>query len=144
MPPKAFQIGVKGVIAVSSKVLLLQRADEEGGVFWELPGGRMEGGEGIEQALRRELREEVPSIARVAVGGLLHAALVAGDAAGLVLLFYRVRADVPEVVLSDEHIGYTWAGAEDLLALARGDGGASIAAYTLTAIRMVLQGADID
>ena len=49
-------------------------------------------------------------------------------------------AEVPRVVLSAEHVGYTWAGSEDLPALARGEGGVAILAGTLRAMALVLRG----
>jgi 8-oxo-dGTP pyrophosphatase MutT (NUDIX family) len=139
---KTFHIGVKGVIIVDGRVLLLKRQDRWSGVFWEVPGGRMEAGEEIEETLRRELREEVPSIGQIEVGELLHAARVPldWDEVGLVLLFYQVRAEVPEVVLSDEHLGYTWVGAEDLPALERGEGAVATFNYTWTAAQLALEG----
>ena len=74
--PRAFQVGVKGAIVSDGQVLLLKRENRWSGVFWDVPGGRMEGGEDIEETLRRELREELPSIGRIEVGELLHAARV--------------------------------------------------------------------
>jgi 8-oxo-dGTP pyrophosphatase MutT (NUDIX family) len=140
---RTFNVGIKGVIVVDGKVLLLKREDRWSGVFWEMPGGRIEGGDGIEETLRRELREEIPSIGRVKIGELLHAARVplAEDVTGLVLLFYRVQAEIPKVVLSDEHIGYTWVGAEDLPALQRGEDGIATFDYTWTAARIALRSA---
>ena len=142
MPPQSFHVGIKGAIAVDGRVLLLQRAGEDGARSWDLPGGRMEAGEAIERALRRELREELPSIARVDVGEFLHAAVVPGrpdEAPGLVLLFYRVLAEVPRVELSEEHVGHTWAGAADLPSLATRAGGVGILDGTLTAMGLALR-----
>jgi 8-oxo-dGTP pyrophosphatase MutT (NUDIX family) len=142
---RTFHVGVKGVIVVDDKVLLLKRENRWSGVFWEMPGGRIEGGDGIEETLRRELREEIPSIGHIEVGQLLHAARVPhrADDIGLVLLFYRVRVELPEVILSDEHIGHTWVGAEDLPALQRGEGGVATFDYTWTAARIALENAPI-
>jgi 8-oxo-dGTP pyrophosphatase MutT (NUDIX family) len=61
MAPKRFQIGVKGIIVVGDHVLLLKRAGDAMGPFWETPGGRMEEGETVEETLRRELAEELPA-----------------------------------------------------------------------------------
>jgi 8-oxo-dGTP diphosphatase len=138
---KSFQIGVKGVVVVDGRVLLLKRQDRWSGMIWEMPGGRMEVGEEIAETLRRELREEVPSIGRIEIGALLHAARVPHDwgEVGLVLLFYRVQAEVAEVVLSDEHVGYAWVGVEDLPALECGEDGVRTFEYTLAALRLALQ-----
>jgi 8-oxo-dGTP pyrophosphatase MutT (NUDIX family) len=140
---KAFHIGVKGAIIVDGKMLLLKRENRRGGAFWDVPGGRMEEGEGIEETLRRELREEVPSIGQFEVGELLHAAKVRDerDEIGLMLLYYRVTAEVPTVELSEEHIGHIWAGIGDLPALERGEGGIAMAEFTLAATRRALAGA---
>ncbi len=51
-----FRIGVFAVIEDAGKVLLARRRDIG---WWNLPGGGMEAGETVDDALRREIREEV-------------------------------------------------------------------------------------
>jgi len=40
------------------RVLLIQRGHEPARGLWSIPGGSVEAGEGLEEALRREVREE--------------------------------------------------------------------------------------
>lgn len=140
MALRTFHIGVKAVIVADNKVLLLQRQDRWNGLSWECPGGRMEEGEAIEQTLRRELAEELPGIADVTIGPILHAGQTAQDreGVGLILLFYRIQATLTTVTVSDEHLGHTWATAADLTRLAQGNGEGVILAYTLAACRTAL------
>jgi 8-oxo-dGTP diphosphatase len=51
-----FRLGVFGVIEQRGKVLLARRRDIG---WWNLPGGGMEVGETVDDALRREIHEEV-------------------------------------------------------------------------------------
>ncbi len=51
-----FRIGVFAVIESEGKILLARRRDIG---WWNLPGGGMEAGETVDDALRREIREEV-------------------------------------------------------------------------------------
>jgi 8-oxo-dGTP diphosphatase len=139
MAPKRFPIGVKGVLVVGDTVLLLKRAGGEAGPFWEAPGGRMEAGEAIEQTLRRELAEELPGIRNVVIGPLVHAALVPDDPRGLVLLFYRIQAELPTVTISAEHLRYTWASADALRAAPQHLHGAALQPFTLAALTLALQ-----
>jgi 8-oxo-dGTP diphosphatase len=49
-----------GVIARAGRILVCQRsATGSHALQWELPGGKLEPGESVEQCLRRELREEL-------------------------------------------------------------------------------------
>src|SRR5581483_4149464 len=50
-----FRIGVYAVIFNEGRVLLAHRRDID---WWNLPGGGMETGETVEEAMRREVREE--------------------------------------------------------------------------------------
>jgi len=51
-------LGVGAIIFAGDKVLLVERAGEPLKGWWSIPGGLVETGETIEQALRRETREE--------------------------------------------------------------------------------------
>lgn len=51
---------VAGILQRDTRVLICQRrADQPHALQWEFPGGKVEAGETPEQALQRELREEL-------------------------------------------------------------------------------------
>lgn len=62
-------IGVGGIIFMDQSVLLVKRAQSPGKGQWSLPGGAVELGETLIEALRREIFEEV-SI-NIEIGGLV-------------------------------------------------------------------------
>lgn len=107
---KHFFVGIKAVIIKDGNILLLK--DSSRPDFWDVPGGRIDEDETIQQALLRELREELPSHSNPRIGKLLNAYRIPGsikDNLGLVLLFYKVDVDFEgEITLSDEHTEYAW------------------------------------
>ena len=62
---KKFFLGIKAIIVDSGKVLLLERNFKT--PFWEAPGGRIDEGESVEEALIRELKEELPGISDISI-----------------------------------------------------------------------------
>lgn len=122
MAMKNFFVGVKGVITNEQDEYLLIK-DSSKVDFWDFPGGRIDENETIQQALLREMSEEVPSLANPEVGELVHAFRVPGsvkDNLGLLLLFYKVTVNMmPEVIeLSHEHTEYGWFSYPDALKIA--------------------------
>lgn len=61
-------VGVGAVTIRDGKILLVQRGHAPGKGLWSLPGGRVEWGETLHEALRREMTEETGLI--VTVGGM--------------------------------------------------------------------------
>lgn len=115
---KKFFVGIKGVIVDNGSVLLLRTYDSDGrGDRWEFPGGRIDGDESVEQALARELQEEIPSIEHVRMHELLHAFRLPKDIkddTSLFLVFYRVSAEFPGgISLSEEHVDARWFSFDD-------------------------------
>lgn len=56
--PEAPLVGVGAVVNADGKFLLIRRANEPGRGLWSIPGGLVEVGERIRDAVRREVKEE--------------------------------------------------------------------------------------
>ena len=78
--------------------------------LWEFPGGKVEPGESDEQALVRELREELQ--VEAAVGARLGEDLRIGETAVLRVYLCRLLDGEPALVDHDEH---RWLGRDELL-----------------------------
>lgn len=79
--PQRPLVGVGGVVVRDGAVLLVQRAREPLAGQWSLPGGLVELGETLEEAVMRELQEETGLV--VEVRGLVEAFdRITRDAAG--------------------------------------------------------------
>ncbi|WP_310550069.1 NUDIX hydrolase [Paenibacillus glufosinatiresistens] len=109
-------VALKGLILHEGQALLLRRSDtdETGPGTWEFPGGKLEFGEKLEDALAREIEEETGL--RTAAGELLYAAtFLTNPERQVVLLTYacRIIGDFMPVALSPEHSGYRWVSPEE-------------------------------
>lgn len=113
MSMKTFYVGVKGLIVRDGKVLLLRSNKAQGRRdMWEAPGGRIDGTETIQQALDRELHEELVNIVDVSIGDVVYATRLPWDidgAVSLALIFYKVDADFDgDPRISGEHVDWRW------------------------------------
>lgn len=80
---------VAGIIRKDQEVLLGLRPENKSlPGYWEFPGGKIEFGESPEQALQRELQEELDIEATI--GDLKFAASHSYGEVGVMLLFYEV------------------------------------------------------
>ncbi len=107
---KTCNVGVKGVIRVGDSVLVLKKEGSES-AYWDIPGGRIDDNETLEETLRRELHEELPTIGEYRVGEVLSAYRLSKnikDDTALVLVFYAIYADSFEVSVSEEHMDSRW------------------------------------
>lgn len=112
---------VAGVAIRDDRVMLCQRRPEvHNGLKWEFPGGKLEPGESPEQALARELREELSIDVRV--GRIADAVYHRYPDRDVLVLFYRceIVAGEPRTVdcnaiawaTLEEMPGYDFAGAD--------------------------------
>lgn len=118
-----FFVGVKALIVRGEKVLLLRSGRAElsstmrRSFFWDMPGGKVEWGENIEETLRREVHEElgVPERA-LDIGDIFEASvsnivISHGIRVPLILITYRCKLKdnhSEKFELSDEHSAYRW------------------------------------
>lgn len=103
------QLAVSAVIFRDGKVLLVRRARSPGKGFYSLPGGRVEHGESLHQALAREVDEETGlKIDIVGLAGWRE--VLPGATAGghYVIMSFAARWASREPVLNDEHDDYKW------------------------------------
>ena len=81
---------VAGIVERGGETLVCRRpAASHQGLLWEFPGGKIEKGESPEEALVRELREELDI--ETAVTGIYDARITEYPEKTVLILFYKVR-----------------------------------------------------
>ena len=103
------QLVVGAVVQHDGKVLLLQRPEDDfmGGIF-ELPSGKVEAGEALDAALKREVKEESGlDVARIRdyLGSFDY---TSGSGKKSRQFNFAVDVTAPEPIELQEHDAYTW------------------------------------
>jgi 8-oxo-dGTP diphosphatase len=108
-PPRHPQIAVSAAIFRDSSVLLVRRARSPGKGFFSLPGGRVEYGEPLAQAVLREVQEETSLAIEIAgLSGWREVVPNAGHAGHYVILSFAARWIGGEPVLNEELDDFRW------------------------------------
>ena len=112
------QIAVSAAIFRNGKVLLTRRARSPAKGFYSLPGGRVEFGESLHQALAREIDEETGlDIEIIGLAGWREVLPAAAGAGHYLIMSFAARWVAREPVLNDELDDYRWIAPEALAGL---------------------------
>ena len=112
------QIAVSAAIFRDGKVLLTRRARSPAKGFYSLPGGRVEFGESLHQALAREIDEETGlDIDIIGLAGWREVLPAAAGAGHYLIMSFAARWVAREPVLNDELDDYRWIAPEALAGL---------------------------
>src|SRR5688572_6509740 len=110
------QIAIGAIVIHDDALLMVQRANDPGKGLWSLPGGRVEQGEYLADALRREVKEETGLT--VNVGELAGILEVPGDELHYVILDYHATVEgdpTPRAGTDASHV--RWVGLKDVAGL---------------------------
>jgi len=103
------QLAVSAAIFRGGKVLLTRRARSPAKGFYSLPGGRVEFGESLHQALKREVDEETGlDIDVVGLAGWREVLPATVGAGHYLIMSFAARWVAREPVLNDELDDYRW------------------------------------
>ena len=125
-----FPVSVKGVVVRGGRFVLLKNERDE----WELPGGKLEPGETIEDCLVREIGEELNLSTRV--GRPLNNWVYFVNGVHVLIITYALQIldERAEMKVSDEHKELRSFPLEEIVGLRMPDGyKQSIAAYVANA-----------
>lgn len=116
-PPQIPKIAIGAVVfdepaARDRRIVLVRRANPPLEGRWSLPGGRLEFGERIEQALQRELFEETGLL--VAVGPLVEIVEIIQSPYHYVILDYLCRKTGGELRAGDDAREVAWVRPDDI------------------------------
>ncbi|RTE89603.1 MULTISPECIES: NUDIX hydrolase [Bradyrhizobium] len=114
------QLAVSAAIFRDGKVLLTRRARSPAKGFYSLPGGRVEFGESLHQALSREVDEETGlRIEIVGLAGWREVLPAAPGAGHYLIMSFAARWVAREPVLNDELDDHRWIAPDALASLDR-------------------------
>jgi len=107
-------VAVKGVILKDDRILVIKRSEREDcfANLWDIPGGKIEFGERLDDALKREIKEEtsldVDVLIPVAAWSFFRnrETYVVGITFLCRPVTNRLRSD--EIKLGNEHVEYRW------------------------------------
>lgn len=106
-------VAVGALVIDDGKLLMIKRDREPGKGLWTVPGGRVELGEYLDQALRREVREETGL--DIEVGGLAGIFEVVGDDHFVIHDYAaHLTTDGQEPVVGDEVAEIRWVPLEEI------------------------------
>lgn len=112
------QLAVSAAIFRDGKVLLVRRARSPAKGFYSLPGGRIEFGESLHQALSREVDEETGlRIEIIGLAGWREVLPAAAGAGHYLIMSFAARWAAGEPALNDELDDYRWIAPDSLASL---------------------------
>ena len=106
----AIVVALKGIIFWNDTILIIKRSqtDTVGAGTWEPPGGELDFGERPEEALIREIKEEVGL--DTTKDCILYAlSFMSSPSRQVIVIAYRCIANEGSVTLSHEHSDFLWA-----------------------------------
>lgn len=136
-PQRPF-LAVSAAIIRDGKVLVVRRARKPAVSLYTLPGGVVEAGETLAEAITREVREETAlAIEPVALAG--HREVIVRDAVGraerhFVILSFAARWLTGEPVLNEELDDFRWLAPAELATLETTEGLAEIVAAAMVLV----------
>ncbi len=113
------KLSVCGVIMYQSKFLIVKRSETDDFLpnCWEFPGGGVEDGETITEALKREIKEEIGldiSSKYPQLIGISEEFMNEDKTERYLQLNYKIVMDTePNMILSSEHVAFDWAETTD-------------------------------
>lgn len=122
-------------IEINGKILLLQLSEKKAyAKCWGVPAGKFEEGETPDQALRRELYEEtgISLAADCLIYSLGNLYMRKPEIEYVYHPFKIDLKDMPEIILSDEHIDYKWVTIDEAKKLDLIDGAEDALKYYLS------------
>jgi 8-oxo-dGTP diphosphatase len=139
LPPSWPQLAVSAAIFRDNRVLLVRRARSPAKGFYSLPGGRVEFGESLHGALRREVAEETAlTIEIVELAGWREVLPGATGGGHYLIMSFAARWVAGEPVLNDELDDFNWRAPDALGDLPITEG---LAGIVQSARRLVGRGA---
>jgi 8-oxo-dGTP diphosphatase len=100
------QVAVRAVVVRDNSLLMVKRAQEPARGLWSIPGGRLQRGEYLTDAVRREVKEETGL--DVEVGDLLGLFEVVGDPHYVILDYVASTEDGSEPSAGDDVSEVRW------------------------------------
>lgn len=114
-PPSHPQLAVSAAIFRGPDLLLVRRARSPGKGFYSLPGGRVEYGESLVEALRREVAEETAlEIEIVELAGYREVLPGPDNAGHYLIMSFAARWVYGDPVLNDELDDFRWIRPEEI------------------------------